>query len=205
MIINSINVLFSDNTHAFVCPRIEVFPGSIYWLRGQNGSGKTTLLNNILRYSVDGAHPQLLDQNYRRYIFEYHPVWWNVSLPLLTRGTSARSSKEAAIELLQTFQLKLSADRYAANLSGGEQHIILILRVMLTKPRLLLLDEPTAGLDGEKLKIFWDVVSELIKTGCIVLLVSHDVPPFSTSSKVADFDGVRGKRLSMHLLEKNNE
>lgn len=192
---------FFDGTTAFSVPELAVQPQFIYWVQGANGSGKSTLLR-CLHGILEGDNPvALLDQNFGHFIFEYHRVWWNVAIPLLTKGVSHAVAKREATRVLREFDLPLDPDRIASTLSGGEQHILFILRIFLAHPYVLLVDEPTAALDQNKVQSFWRILSQSAIDGAIVVLVSHDPPPFKLVGQLVEFDGIGGKKLSISKLE----
>ena len=178
---------FADGTSAFEVPDLSFQPGLIYWISGPNGAGKTTFLNCLFAKIKVGYNTSLLDQDFGHYVFEYQRVWWNIALPKITRGASETKAKEIACELLNKFDLIIDPDRYASSLSGGEQHLVVILRMLLTNADVLLLDEPTTNLDVSK------ILEELTSKGKIVVIASHDRPPFQSSDL-----GVKFKETILH-------
>ena len=73
------------------------------------------------------------------------------------------------------FDLSHLLDRHPYDLSGGEQQLVALAKVLATKPRLLLMDEPTKGLDAEKKQMLIEVLREVKASGVTVLIVTHDV------------------------------
>lgn len=191
---------FDQGAAAFDVPELELLDGQMYWLVGPNGSGKTTLLRNLLIEVEKGAGATLLDQHFSDLIFPYHSVWWNIAAVSLIRGEAASCARREAIEMLSRFHLAIEPDQTAAKLSGGEQHIIVILRVVLTKPAILLLDEPTAALDAANAPAFWKVIAELRAGGAAVLVASHDHPPSDVILHRVELSGVKNRRMALLQL-----
>lgn len=189
-------VFFSDGTSAFAVPELPLEPGRLYWIRGPNGSGKTTLLNALSRDAFGTASIFLLPQNYDDYIFEYHPVWWNISLSAIIDGAGKAKARTVAATLLSKYDLTIDLDRYPAMASGGEKQLMLLLRMLLQNPQVLLLDEPISGLDYERATEIWRLLSTLaLAESKTVLFSSHQPPAVASLEPVAAFPGVRGKTI----------
>ena len=160
---------------------ISLHKGEFYAILGGNGAGKTTTLKVIsgLRVAYRGD------------------VWVNGKIGLLPQNPQAlfvkRTVREDLFEALQNFKMSkeekelqvarvvslcgLSAflDRHPYDISGGEQQRTALAKVLLTAPDILLLDEPTKGLDAEFKVVFADIMQKLTAQGVTVLMVSHDV------------------------------
>ena len=165
--------------------------GQIYGLIGPNGSGKTTLFNCITgverldsgRVILDGARVEGLKpwQIARRGVgrtFQVIRVFPELTalenLLVVTGGDYARS-RERAEELLRFVKLEGLADEYAGNLSYGQQKLVEFIRVLMTDPELILLDEPAAGVNRTLLNELLDAVRALRDRGKTVFLVEHDM------------------------------
>jgi ABC-type lipoprotein export system ATPase subunit len=188
--IPSFLVTFADGAAAFEFPGMDVATGAIYWISGPNGSGKTTLIQNLRAKLGKRQDTFFLDQNYQRFLYEYHTVWWNIGVPLLAQQAKPAEVHNNATILLKKFGVLVDPARYVSSLSGGEQHLVLILRMLLTKPNTVFLDEPGAALDTEKVSILWRVIFELSQEGTTIFVVSHEIPPFEFEDKVIQFLGV---------------
>jgi ABC-type Mn2+/Zn2+ transport system ATPase subunit len=161
---------------------------------GANGAGKTTLFRGIvglvptlagtLRYGFDrttsplGYVPQraTLDPTFPLTVHEVVLMGTYARLPALR--WAGRAQRQLAIRCLEHVGLAALAEHRFATLSGGQTQRVLIARALAAEPRLLLLDEPTAGVDAEATKAILDVVCRLNRDQRLtVLLVTHQVRP----------------------------
>lgn len=148
---------------------------------GPNGSGKTTLLHILaflmpptsgtLRFRgklVVWRENKLLPLRMKVVLVEQHPIMFsttvakNVAYGLKMRGASGSARKQIAMECLDRVGLLDFADRPAHRLSGGETQRVAIARALACKPEVLLMDEPTAGVDAEN----QDVVEKILAGLC---------------------------------------
>ncbi|MDJ0706725.1 MAG: DevA family ABC transporter ATP-binding protein [Leptolyngbyaceae cyanobacterium MO_188.B28] len=176
---------------------LTIDPGEIVLMTGPSGSGKTTLLTLIggLR-SVQGGSVVVLGQEFRDaskhslrkvrshigYIFQAHH---------LLKSLTARQNVELVMELHETISdetvhdlteaifcevgLSDRMDYYPENLSGGQQQRVAIARALVSRPTLVLADEPTAALDSKSGRDVVDIMQQLAKEqGCTILMVTHD-------------------------------
>lgn len=164
---------------------------------GPNGGGKTTLLKVILglikpsqgRVSVLG-HPPEGARKFVGYVPQYslfdHEFPINVWDVVLTgrcgqRGIFKRYSSEdkrLALQALEMVEMLDFKDRQVGRLSGGEQQRVFVARALVTEPKLLLLDEPTASVDTPMMTEFYELLERLQHRMAIVL-VSHDISAVS--------------------------
>jgi putative ABC transport system ATP-binding protein len=171
--------------------------GEMLFIVGPSGSGKTTLLSmisGILRPNtgkvvVKGAdiwtqnNDQLADfrLNTIGFVFQdYHlfprlTTAENVAIPLILKQQNWNESVTTAKEYLEIVGLKDKGEILPIKLSGGEQQRVAIARAIISKPEILILDEPTASLDGDTGRMIIAFVKEKIlnKSRCI-LIVTHD-------------------------------
>ena len=165
--------------------------GRIYGLIGPNGSGKTTLFNCITGLErIDAGHVRFKDQRVdglkpsqiaRRGIgrtFQMIRVFPELTalenLLVVTRGARA-AAEQRGREMLQFVKLERLADEYAGNLSYGQQKLVEFVRVLMTDPSLILLDEPAAGVNRTLLNDLLAAVARLRDEGRTILLVEHDM------------------------------
>lgn len=176
---------------------LVVGPGEFLGLIGPNGGGKTSLLRVLLGILVPttghfhwsepecgqpriGYVPQrtTMDRDYplsgREIVKQGAPGAW----PLF--GSRARESNRKADELLHRVGLSEQAGAMFVNLSGGQQRRLLLARALMNDPNVLLLDEPTAGVDSQGQEQFCEILRELARQGITVILVSHDIPLITT-------------------------
>jgi alpha-D-ribose 1-methylphosphonate 5-triphosphate synthase subunit PhnL len=181
---------------------LEAGMGSLLAITGPSGAGKSSLLKCVYRtYLPTGGEIRYVKRNgktvdlaaadeweiisLRRseigYVSQFFRVMPRVSAidtlmePLVTRGDDAAEARERASEMLSRVGLgKTLWDMYPSTFSGGEKQRLNILRAIITKPRLLLLDEPTASLDrGYKDRIM-NMILALKAEGTAMLGVFHD-------------------------------
>jgi ABC-type branched-subunit amino acid transport system ATPase component len=166
-------------------------PGRIYGLIGPNGSGKTTLFNCITGLErpeagtivlegarIDGWKPHQIARRGVGRTFQVIRVFPELTalenLMVVTRG--ARADAEArAHDLLRFVKLERLAGEYAGNLSYGQQKLVEFVRMLMTDPGLILLDEPAAGVNRTLLNDLLEAVGRLRDRGKTVLLVEHDM------------------------------
>ena len=172
---------------------LDVQPDDFLGLIGPNGGGKTTLLKLILGFlrpskgtiTVFGEPPRI-GRRQIGYVPQYanfdHDFPATVKEVVLTgrlgharlfRRYSAQD-REAVQEALELVNMTSLADRGIAALSGGERQRVLVARALVTDPKVLLLDEPTASVDSSMEKQFYESLKELNQR-IPVVLVSHDV------------------------------
>jgi branched-chain amino acid transport system ATP-binding protein len=165
--------------------------GRIYGLIGPNGSGKTTLFNCITGLErpdagaivldgtrVDGWKPHQIARRGVGRTFQVIRVFPELTalenLLVVTRGTRAAAEARAR-ELLRFVKLERLAGEFAGNLSYGQQKLVEFVRVLMTDPALILLDEPAAGVNRTLLNDLLEAVGRLRDSGKTVLLVEHDM------------------------------
>jgi ABC-type Mn2+/Zn2+ transport system ATPase subunit len=171
---------------------LEVGSGEVIALLGPNGAGKTTLLRGVaglippltgtLRYGFDRAASPLgyvpqrgaLDPTFPLTVREVVLMGTYARLPPLR--WAGRAERRLATRCLEHVGLAALAGQRFASLSGGQMQRVLIARALAARPRLLLLDEPTAGVDAEATAAIMRVLHGLNRDeGLTVLLVTHQV------------------------------
>jgi ABC-2 type transport system ATP-binding protein len=179
--------------------------GEIFALLGPNGAGKTTLISIVCgivrptsgRVAVDG-HDIVRDWRAARSLVGLVPqelttdafesVWNTVSF---TRGLFGLRAKPAHIEsVLKALSLWEKRDSRIMTLSGGMKRRLLIAKALAHEPRILFLDEPTAGVDVELRHDMWQLVSRLRGEGVTVILTTHYI---EEAEEMADRVGVINK------------
>jgi len=167
---------------------LEVQEGEIFGLLGPNGAGKTTFLNilagtvikNSGKVNVWGFD---LDKNSRQVRSSIGIVPQEVNLDAffsprhlleLQAGLYGIPKKDRITDaILKLVSLEKQANSYARSLSGGMKRRLLIAKAMVHRPPILVLDEPTAGVDVELRKNLWNNVKELNKQGVTIILTTH--------------------------------
>jgi ABC-2 type transport system ATP-binding protein len=181
--------VYGDGTRALDALSLRVPAGSFFGLLGPNGAGKTTLIGAIAGLVRIGrgqafvfGHDASADLEARilvgvapqevhldrflttREVLVYHGRYFG--MPRLEAG-------QRADELLDVFDLKAKAETKPNRLSGGMRRRLLIARALVHEPRLLILDEPTAGVDLELRYELWHYLRRLHGEGSTVLLTTH--------------------------------
>ncbi|MEQ9234607.1 ATP-binding cassette domain-containing protein [Coleofasciculus sp. E2-BRE-01] len=176
---------------------LEIFAGEIVIMTGLSGSGKTTLLTllgglrsaqsgslNVLGQELCQASQNILVQarRYNGYIFQAHNLHGsltaleNVQMGLEVHGIFSKSERHRrAAEMLKQVGLEERINYYPADLSGGQKQRVAIARALVSRPQIVLADEPTAALDKKSGRDVVDIMHDLAKQqGCTILLVTHD-------------------------------
>ena len=165
--------------------------GRIYGLIGPNGSGKTTLFNCITGLErrdagrivfkgerIDHLKPHQVANRGIGRTFQVIRVFPELTalenLLVVTRGARADAERRGR-ELLAFVKLEGLAGEYAGNLSYGQQKLVEFVRVLMTDPALILLDEPAAGVNRTLLNDLLGAVARLRDEGRTILLVEHDM------------------------------
>ena len=193
---------------------LDIRRGEIFALLGPNGAGKTTLISIICglvtpstgRVTVDG-HDIIDDYRAARAMIGLVPqelttdafelVWNTVSF---SRGLFGKPAKPAFIEqLLKDLSLWDKKDAKLMMLSGGMKRRVLIAKALSHEPRILFLDEPTAGVDVELRRDMWQLVRRLRDTGVTVILTTHYI---EEAEEMADRVGVISKGALILVEEK---
>ncbi len=163
--------------------------GQLTSLFGPNGCGKSTLINLLAgvikpdRGQLAIAHqpPQqsrigYVWQNYRESLFPWLTVQENLLYPLKLQRLTQREAQRYLDQLMDTCAITLDLNRYPYQFSGGQQQLIAILRAVIGRPDILLLDEPFASLDLEMTLYMRDQVERMGREfGLTTLMVSHDL------------------------------
>jgi energy-coupling factor transporter ATP-binding protein EcfA2/uncharacterized membrane protein len=164
---------------------LSLAAGEIFALLGGNGAGKTTLLH-LLRgllkpqrgsIKIKSAAPlslALLPQNPQT-LFTQPTLREDLAEMLSGPTAEAPARAERLAETLRLCRLQGLLERHPYDLSGGEQQRAALAKLLLTQPKLLLLDEPTKGMDAAFKRQFAAILRELAARGCGIIMVSHDV------------------------------
>ncbi|MBC8000374.1 MAG: DevA family ABC transporter ATP-binding protein [Leptolyngbya sp.] len=176
---------------------LDIRVGEIIIMTGPSGSGKTTLLTlmgglrsaqegslKILGRELNGATKQQLTELRRNigYIFQAHNL-----MTFLTAKQNVRMALELhdqyldqdmdgmSTEILETVGLGQRVDYYTDSLSGGQKQRVAIARALISRPKIILADEPTAALDKKSGRDVVELMQKLAaEQGCTILLVTHD-------------------------------
>lgn len=169
----------------------SVAEGEVICILGQSGSGKSTLLRTLAGLeAADRGSVSIRDGVRAAYVSQEYTLWPNLTVmenltlaPKLADERSEQSLQEEAAKLLARFDLTDFANSYPGTLSGGQRQRIALLRAVMSKPEILLLDEITSALDPELTKSVLDLVRALAKDGYTMVIITHQM---SFAMSVAD-------------------
>jgi putative ABC transport system ATP-binding protein len=175
---------------------LQIDPGELVSIMGSSGSGKSTLLNilGILDGYDSGEYyldrtliKDLREAEAARYrnrfigfvfqafnLLSFKSALENVALPLYYQGVGNRERNRLALEYLDRVGLRERASHLPAELSGGERQRVAVARALITKPKLVLADEPTGALDTETSYRLMDLFQALNAEGLTIVIVTHE-------------------------------
>lgn len=196
---------FASGFEALKGINLEIEEGEILALLGPNGAGKTTLISTICGITVPttgsisvGGHDTITDFRAARGLIGLVPQEINLepfetvmNTVRFSRGLFGKPRDDAKLEaILKQLSLHEKKDSKIMTLSGGMKRRVLIAKALSHEPRVLFLDEPTAGVDVELRKDMWEVVAELKATGVTIILTTHYI---EEAEAIADRVGVISK------------
>ncbi len=196
---------------------LYVEEGEFISLMGPSGSGKSTLLNCIgmLDDFTDGHYTFLeepvhdmkskqrshLYKEYIGFVFQaYHlidelTVYENIETPLLYKNVKSSERKALVADILDRFNIVGKKDLFPSQLSGGQQQLVGIARALITKPKLILADEPTGNLNSKQGLEIMELFSELNKEGVTIVQATHSESNAAFGSRIINL--LDGKIVSM--------
>ena len=169
---------------------LHIGDGALFGLLGPNGAGKSTLIHCSTGLAVPTAgeirifgHDAIDDYTEARTAVGLAPQELNIDFFLTVEetldfhggyfGMPKRERRDRAKELLETFSLTEKKDERTRTLSGGMKRRLILARALMHRPRLLILDEPTAGVDVELRLELWHYVQQVNTEGTTILLTTH--------------------------------
>jgi len=188
IVINNLSKIYDNSFSALKKVSLKVKQGEILAMLGPNGAGKTTLISIICGIVTPSSGTVTIDgfdiiKDYRETrsrigmvpqelnLESFETVFDTVSY---SRGLYGKSPKPEHIEkILKDLSLWDKKNQRLRQLSGGMKRRVLIAKALSHEPKILFLDEPTAGVDVDLRKDMWSVVEELRKTGVTIILTTH--------------------------------
>ncbi|MEY1557379.1 ABC transporter ATP-binding protein [Yoonia sp. R2331] len=196
---------YAGGFEALKSVNLEIEEGEILALLGPNGAGKTTLISTICGITVAtsgqievGGHDTVTDFRAARNLIGLVPQEINLepfetvmNTVRFSRGLFGKPRDDAYLEkVLEQLSLTDKKDAKIMMLSGGMKRRVLIAKALSHEPRVLFLDEPTAGVDVELRKEMWEVVAGLKASGVTIILTTHYI---EEAEAIADRVGVISK------------
>lgn len=186
----------SNSLHVLKGIDLEIAKGEFVSIMGSSGSGKSTLLNilGILDNYDDGSYylngtfikdmsekkAALLRNELVGFVFQsfnlisFKNAMENVALPLYYQGVNRKKRNKIAMEYLEKVGLREWADHLPNEMSGGQKQRVAIARSLISKPKIILADEPTGALDTSTSYEVMDILREINNEGITVILVTHE-------------------------------
>ena len=185
-----------DRVRALDHATLRVFPGEFVSIIGPSGSGKSTMMNIIGCLDISDAGEYLLDglpiESYSEnqlakirnekigFVFQQYNLIpkltaeENVELPLIYQKIPKKERVERVKEALDKVNMYPRAKHLPTELSGGQQQRVSIARAIVTRPKLILADEPTGALDSKTGQEIIDIFHDLHRQGNTIVLITHD-------------------------------
>ena len=212
--VRSLRKAYADGFEALKSVNLEIEEGEILALLGPNGAGKTTLISTICGITVPtsgavvvGGFDTQADFRGARNLIGLVPQEINLepfetvmNTVRFSRGLFGKPSNDAYLEnILKKLSLHDKKDSKIMMLSGGMKRRVLIAKALSHEPRVLFLDEPTAGVDVELRKDMWNVVADLKADGVTIILTTHYI---EEAEAIADRVGIISKGEILLIQDK---
>jgi len=185
-----------DSLHVLKGIDLHIKEGEFVSIMGSSGSGKSTLLNIVGLldehdegdYFLNGQEIKNLNEKkgavlrnkFLGFVFQsfnlisYKTALENVSLPLYYKGVSRKERQKIALDYLDKVGLKDWASHLPNELSGGQKQRVAIARALVTKPKVVLADEPTGALDSTTTDSVMDLLKDINNEGMTVFVITHE-------------------------------
>ena len=212
--VRSLRKAYADGFEALKSVNLEIEEGEILALLGPNGAGKTTLISAICGITVPtsgavvvGGFDTQADFRGARNLIGLVPQEINLepfetvmNTVRFSRGLFGKPRNDAYLEnILKKLSLHDKKDSKIMMLSGGMKRRVLIAKALSHEPRVLFLDEPTAGVDVELRKDMWNVVADLKADGVTIILTTHYI---EEAEAIADRVGIISKGEILLIQDK---
>ena len=194
--ISKVYLVGNERVHALNHATMHIHKGEFVSIIGPSGSGKSTLMNIIGCLDIADEGLYMLDnipiEDYSEnelakirnlkigFVFQSFNLIQkltaaeNVELPLIYQGVKMEERKKRVQEALQKVKLENRANHLPTELSGGQQQRVAIARAIVTRPSLILADEPTGNLDSKTEEEIIEIFRELHQQGNTIVLITHD-------------------------------
>jgi putative ABC transport system ATP-binding protein len=185
-----------DALHVLKGLDLEIKEGEFVSIMGSSGSGKSTLLNivglldehdsgeyylnNQKIEKLDEKKAAILRNKFLGFVFQsfnlinYKNALENVALPLYYQGVGRKERNAIALDYLAKVGLKERANHLPNELSGGEKQRVAVARALVTKPKVILADEPTGALDSTTSSSVMELLKQINREGMTVFVITHE-------------------------------
>lgn len=185
-----------ESIHVLKGIDLHIKEGEFVSIMGSTGSGKSTLLNIVglldihdegnyylngeLIKDMNEKKAAILRNKFLGFVFQsfnlisYKTALENVALPLYYKGVNRKDRLEIAMEYLEKVGLKEWANHLPNELSGGQKQRVAIARALVTKPKVVLADEPTGALDSTTTDSVMDLLKDINNEGMTVFVITHE-------------------------------
>ena len=185
-----------DSLHVLKGLDLHIKEGEFVSIMGSSGSGKSTLLNIVGlldthdegTYTLNGQIIENLDEKkaailrnkFLGFVFQsfnlitYKTAVENVALPLYYQGMGRKERQKVAMQYLRKVGLEDRADHLPNELSGGEKQRVAVARALVTKPKVVLADEPTGALDSKTSASVMKLLKDINREGMTVFVITHE-------------------------------
>jgi putative ABC transport system ATP-binding protein len=202
-----------DSLHVLKGIDLHIKEGEFVSIMGSSGSGKSTLLNIVglldehdegdyylngqLIKNLNEKKAAILRNKFLGFVFQsfnlisYKTALENVALPLYYKGIKRKERLKIAMEYLDKVGIKDWANHLPNELSGGQKQRVAIARALVTKPKVVLADEPTGALDSTTTDNVMDLLRDINKEGMTVFVITHEEEVAAQTKRIVRLkDGV---------------
>ncbi len=216
-----------DSLHVLKGIDLLIEEGEFVSIMGSSGSGKSTLLNIVglldvhdegnyylndqLIHNLNETKAAVLRNKFLGFVFQsfnlisYKTALENVSLPLYYQGVSRKERSKIALDYLEKVGLKDWANHLPNELSGGQKQRVAIARALVTKPKVVLADEPTGALDSTTTDSVMDLLKDINNEGMTVFVITHEEEVAAQTKRVVRLkDGIIISDTSNAAIKENS-